>query len=127
MKNIEKKVLAGGSRAWNDSQLPDYPNGEPDVVVCRISIAPGEKLERHIHPVINAGMVINGNLTVVDDDGDERCFGPGEAIIEMVGQPHYGENRGDEPVDLVMFYASTPGKPLSLPVYERNIDMKISV
>lgn len=115
MKNIEKKVLAAGSQAWNGSRLPDYPSGEPEVDVCRITIDPGQRLEKHIHPVINAGMVISGTLTVVDDNGDESTFGPGEAIIEMVGLPHYGENRGDEPVDIVMFYASTPGTPLSLP------------
>lgn len=115
-KAVEKRVLAAGSQAWDRSQLPDYPMGEPDVLVTRLTIAPGARLEEHIHPVINAGMVISGELTVVASDGQEHTFGPGEAIIEMVGRAHHGENRGDEPVDLVMFYASTPGTPLSLPV-----------
>lgn len=114
--SIEKKVLAGGSQAWDNSQLPDYPHGEPDVIVTRLTIEPGAQLPQHIHPVINAGMVISGYLTVVSATGEEHTFGPGDAIIEMVGKSHHGENRGDEPVDIVMFYASTPGTPLSLPV-----------
>lgn len=114
--NLDKKVLAGGSQAWDCSQLPNYPQGEPDVIVTRLQIEPGLRLPMHVHPVINAGMVISGELTVTGADGVEHVFGPGEALIEMVGRPHYGENRGEEPVDLVMFYASTPGTPLSLPV-----------
>lgn len=112
----EKKVLAAGSQAWDGSQLPDYPIGEPDVVVTRLTIQPGAQLPVHVHPVINAGMVISGELTVVSATGEECTFGPGEAIIEMTGRAHHGENRGTEPVDLVMFYAASPGTPLTLPV-----------
>lgn len=111
----EKRVLAAGCQAWDGSRLPDYPGGEADIIVTRICIPPHTRLDMHVHPVINAGMVIAGELTVTAADGPVHTFGPGEAIIEIVGRPHYGENRGDTPVDLVMFYASTPGTPLSLP------------
>lgn len=115
LHTIDRKVLAGGSQAWDGSQLPDYPDGEPEISIMRITIPAGDRLEMHVHPVINAGMVISGTLTVISASGDEHEFKAGDAIIEMVGKPHYGENRGDEPVDIVMFYASTPGTPLSLP------------
>lgn len=115
MKDIRKEILASGSKSWDGSDLPRYPDSEPEIVVCRISIPSGAKLEMHTHPVINAGMVLSGTLTVIGADGNEKEFNAGDAIIEMVGKPHYGENRGQEPVDLVMFYASTPGTPLSKP------------
>lgn len=114
MNKTEKQILAQDTRSWDGAALPSYPSGTPEIVICRIKIAPGARLDKHYHPVINAGIVERGILTIVADDGRERDFGPGEAIIEMVNVAHYGENRGDEPVDLVMFYASTPGTPISL-------------
>ena len=60
-------------------------------------------------------MVLRGELTVVADDGRERRFRAGEGVIEMVGRLHYGENRGEEPVELVMVYAGSDGLPLSEP------------
>lgn len=77
--------------------------------------APHARLALHRHPVINAGMVLRGELTVVADDGRERSFRAGEGVIEMVGRLHYGENRGEEPVELVMVYAGSDGLPLSEP------------
>lgn len=112
---INDRELCRQTHSWDNALLPQYPAGQPEIVVKRISLAPGARLSPHSHPVINAGMVIAGNLTVVGPGGLERTFGPGQAIVEMVGTVHYGENRGHTPVDLVMFYASTPGTPLSQP------------
>lgn len=106
-ESVKKKTLASDTRAWDGSMLPPYPAGQPEVSVVRIAIAPGARLAMHTHPMINAGMVIAGRLTVVAADGGERTFGPGEAIIEMVNRPHYGENRGADTVDLVMVYADS--------------------
>lgn len=79
----------------------------------RISIPPGEKLPVHKHPIINAGYILQGELTVEDELGDTHVFHAGDAIIEMVNKKHYGENRGTETVELVMFYAAVPDIPLS--------------
>lgn len=106
--------LAASSSSWNGAPLPAYPEERPFVTLLRIVIPPHARLPRHSHPVINAGVVLRGELTVVDDDGAERTFRAGEGIIEMVGTLHYGENRGDEPVELAMFYAGTEGAPLSV-------------
>lgn len=38
----------------------------------------------------------------------------GEAVVEMVGTVHHGENRGTKPVVLYMFYLSQEGLPLSV-------------
>lgn len=73
---------------------------------------PGEKLAMHRHPVINAGIVLQGELTVVAENGLEKTFRAGEGIVELVGTYHYGENRDKEPVELVIFYAGTTETPL---------------
>lgn len=99
--------------SWDGAPLPRYPAGTPLVTILRYTVAPHARLPLHRHPVINAGAVLRGELTVVAEDGRERTFRAGEGIVEMVGTLHYGENRGDEPIELVMFYAGSEGLPLS--------------
>lgn len=101
------------SASWDGAPLPAYPGGVPRVTILRAAIPPRAKLEMHRHPLINAGLVLRGELTVVDEEGRERTFRAGEGIVELVGRRHYGENRGGETVDLVMFYAGAEGMPLS--------------
>ena len=53
-------------------------------------------------------------LTIVSIDGKEKVVHEGEALVEMVGTIHHGENRGTKPVVLYMFYLSQEGMPLSV-------------
>ena len=43
-----------------------------------------------------------------------RTFKQGGVIVEMVDQWHYGVNRGQNPVELVVFYAGTPNQALAI-------------
>lgn len=106
-------VVADSAASWDGSPLPAYPAGRPCVSILRFTVQPHARLTMHSHPVINAGLVLRGELTVVAEHGSERTFHAGEGIVEMVGIPHYGENRGEEPLELVMFYAGAEGMPLS--------------
>ena len=54
------------------------------------------------------------DLTIVSIDGKEKVVHEGEAVVEMVGTIHHGENRGTKPVVLYMFYISQEGMPLSV-------------
>lgn len=84
------------------------------ITILRITIAPGERLAMHRHPVINAGVVLQGELTVVAENGLSKTFSAGSGIVELVNTFHYGENQGTVPVDLVMFYAGGADLPLSV-------------
>ena len=64
---------------------------------------------------MNHGVLVQGELTIVALDGTEKVVHEGEAIVEMVGTVHHGENRGTKPVILYMFYLSQKGQPLSVP------------
>jgi quercetin dioxygenase-like cupin family protein len=66
----------------------------------------------HKHPVINAGVVLEGKLTVIAKDGKRLTLNPGDSIVELVNKWHYGINQGSEPVKLIMFYAGEVGVPL---------------
>lgn len=109
-----KQQLAKTIRSWDDSLLPVYPAGQPEVTILRLTIPPGTKLEKHFHPVINAGVLISGELTVIAEDGKVLYLKPGDPIVELVKTSHYGINQGTEPVDLIVFYAGVEGLPITV-------------
>ncbi len=74
-----------------------------------------QKLGWHHHDAMNCGILVQGELTIVAQNGTEKVVHEGEAVVEMVGTAHHGENRGDKTVILYMFYLSKEGLPLSVP------------
>lgn len=112
---IQTTELLRTSQSWDGAQLPNYPGGKPELVVVRYVFPPGKKLGWHHHVVMNYGIVEQGELTIIGLDGKEKTVRKGEAVVEMVGTVHHGENRGTEPVILNMFYISQSGVPLAVP------------
>ena len=90
MTDPEVTRLADTSESWDGAQLP----GTPRVTVLRGVIPPGAKMAMHRRAVLNAGVVLRGKLAVISETGAERTFRAGEALVELVGTPHCGENRG---------------------------------
>jgi quercetin dioxygenase-like cupin family protein len=68
----------------------------------------------HKHLVINAGVLLEGKLTVMTKDGKQLILNPGDSIVELVHKWHYGVNYGSVPVKLIMFYAGEVGVPLMI-------------
>ena len=114
-KEIQIIDLKRTSQSWDGVELPDYPVGRPELVVRRYIFPRGSKLGWHHHPVMNYGILQQGELTIIGLDGKETTVKAGEAVVEMVGTIHHGENRGDKPVVLDMYYVSQPGTPISVP------------
>jgi len=115
MEVVKTTELLRTSHSWDGAQLPNFPQENAEIVSMRYEFPPGERLGWHHHEVMNYGFLAQGELTIVDVDGNEKVFRTGEALIEMVGTIHRGENRGTEPVVLYMFYVSQQGLPLSVP------------
>ena len=67
---------------------------------------------------MNHGILVQGELTIVSEDGLEKTVHEGEAVVEMVGTVHHGKNRGTKPVLLYMFYLLQDGLPLSVQHHE---------
>ena len=103
------------SQSWDGAELPDYLQGRPELVVKKYIFPVGQKLDWHYHPVMNYGVLVEGELTIIAQDGTEKVVHAGEAVVEMVGTVHHGENRGTQPAVLYMFYLSQEGMPLSVP------------
>ena len=68
----------------------------------------------HKHPVINAGYMVEGHLTVhTEKPGETLKLKPGDAIIELVDKWHYGVNETDKPVVIVVTYFGTTGATIT--------------
>ena len=102
------------SQSWDGVELPDYLQGRPEIVGMKYEIPAGQKLGMHFHPVMNFGILVQGDLTIISKDGLEKTVHEGEAVVEMVNTVHHGENRGTKPVVLYMFYLSQKDMPLSV-------------
>jgi len=111
---VSTAELLRTSQSWDGAELPDYPGGRPELVAVRYEFPAGKKLGWHHHPVMNYGVVQQGELTIIGLDGKEKTVHEGEAVVEMVDTIHHGENRGDKTVILNMFYISQEGVPLAV-------------
>lgn len=110
----DSKLLLESHLSWNGDSLPSYPEGKPKISIVKVTIPPQSELPRHYHPVINAGVLLKGTLTVVDAKGNTLHLKAGDPIIEVVDVVHYGKNEGKEPAEIVVFYAGTEGKEIAV-------------
>ena len=111
---VESVELLRTCQSWDGADLPDYPQGQPELVAIKYIIPPGKKLNWHHHLVMNHGVLVQGELTIIALDGKTKVMRAGDVVVEMVDTIHHGENRGTEPVVLYMFYLSQKDKPLSV-------------
>jgi quercetin dioxygenase-like cupin family protein len=114
VQKVESSELIRTSQSWDGVELPDYFQGRPELVAVKYVFPAGQKLGWHHHPVINYGVLVQGELTIIGQDGKEKVVHEGEAVVEMVNTIHHGENRGTKPVILYMFYLSQEGKELAV-------------
>lgn len=107
-------VLAKTNSSWDGAKLPAYSSGVPEITILKIKIQPGVQLQMHKHPVINAGVLLRGELTVITEKNEILNLKTGDSIIEVVDKWHYGKNEGNEPAELIVFYAGIVDKPITL-------------
>lgn len=112
--SIVVKELVKTSRSWDGELLPAYPQAQPRITILRISIPAGARLETHRHLVINAGVLISGQLTVLTRDGKTLELKAGDPIIEVVNTSHYGINQGKVPAEIIVFYAGAIDTPITV-------------
>lgn len=110
---IKVMQIIKSTKQWDGTMLPPYPLKNPEITILRYEIAPGTKLPMHKHPVINAGVMLEGELTVNADDGKQLILKAGDPIVELVDKWHFGINQGTTTVKLIVFYVGEVGAPLS--------------
>ena len=114
VQQVTSEELIRTSQSWDGVELPDYLQGRPELVAVKYVFPAGQKLGWHHHPVMNYGVLMQGELTIIGQDGKEKVVHEGEAVVEMVNTIHHGENRGSKPVILYMFYLSQKDLPLAV-------------
>ena len=114
LTEVQATELIRTSQSWDGVELPDYFKGRPELVAVKYVFPAGKKLGWHHHPVMNYGILAQGELTIIGKDGQEKVVHEGEPVVEMVNTIHHGENRGDKPVILYMFYLSQKDLPLAV-------------
>ncbi len=112
---VKVETLIRSDRSWNGDLLPKLNDIQAEVTVLRITVPAGVTLPSHLHPVINAGVLLQGRLRVESDDGASQFLQPGQAIIEMVKKVHRGVSLGPEPAVVVVVYVAPKGSPITVP------------
>lgn len=112
---ITAQCLVESSCGWDGSPLPNYPEGTPLLSIYKYVFPPHSVTADHFHKIINCGVVTSGQITLVCRNGREKTVHAGEAVIEIDGEVHHGENRGDAPAEVIMFYAGDGRTPFSFP------------
>jgi quercetin dioxygenase-like cupin family protein len=107
-------VLSKTGASWDGKTLPDYTNAKPEITILRIKIPPGALLPTHKHAVINAGVLLSGELTVMTEDGKTLHLKEGEAIVEVVNTWHYGKNESNKPAEIIVFYIGKADTPITV-------------
>jgi quercetin dioxygenase-like cupin family protein len=113
-QEVKSVELIRTSQSWDGVELPDYLHGRPELVAVKYEFPAGKKLGWHHHPVMNYGILVQGELTIIGQDGKEKVVHEGEPVVEMVNTIHHGENRGNKTVILYMFYLSQKDLPLAV-------------
>ncbi|WP_422080815.1 cupin domain-containing protein [Ulvibacterium sp.] len=111
---IEVFTLADTNKSWDGNQLPEYPEGQPHIKILKFIIPPKTQLPPHEHHVINAGVLLRGELTVVDENNNTLHLKAGDPIVELVNTIHYGKNEGTEPAEIIVFYAGAKDIPITV-------------
>ena len=112
--SISVEEIVRSSKSWDGKLLVAYPQGQPEITILRISIPAGARLETHSHPVINAGVLMSGQLTVKTTDGQVLRLKAGDPIVEVVNTFHYGINDGTVPAEIIVFYAGIVGQAITV-------------
>ncbi len=94
--------------------MPGCVQGKTEVTILKVSVPPKVQLPLHKHPVINAGVLLKGELTVVKENKETLHLKAGDPIIEVVNTWHYGKNEGDEVAEIIVFYAGVKGMPITV-------------
>lgn len=108
-QKTEFTTLLETTTSWNGATLPEYPAGQPKVTILKAVIPPHTQLDSHKHSVINAAVMLDGELTVVTESNDTLHVKAGDAFEEVVNTWHYGINETDKPAELIIFYAGIDG------------------
>ena len=97
-----------------------YPQGTPEMRVVRVSLPVGATIPLHTHPSPVVVVVTKGTMTNVRlANGNEvvSMVRPGDGFLKgHPDEPHYVTNKGPEPAEAIVTFASVEGLPNMVPM-----------
>ena len=97
-----------------------YPQGTPEMRVVRVSLPVGATIPLHTDPSPVVVVVTKGamtNVRLVDGSEVVSVVQPGDGFLEgHPDKPHYVTNRGPEPAEALVTFASVEGLPNMVPM-----------
>lgn len=114
LKGIDAKTLLKTTQSWNGATLPAYGSEPAEISIVKYEFEPGAAIPMHMHPVINAGVLLQGELTITTKSGQKIVVKAGDTVVELFKEWHSGANTGADKAELIMFYAGHPGVPLAI-------------
>jgi quercetin dioxygenase-like cupin family protein len=114
VQGISTKTLLQTTKSWDGRTLPAYGEGPAEISIVKYEFEPGAVIPMHMHPVINAGILLKGELTITTKTGETVTVREGDTVVELFKIWHSGANTGSVKTELIMFYAGHPGVPLAI-------------
>lgn len=106
---MQSTPLVTSTTTWSGQPLA-LPQGPVEVRAAHVVMPVGTALPPHQHPYPRYVYIESGLLSVSNEvTGVTREFGPGEFVVEAIGQWHTGKVVGDAPVGLVVIDQAPPG------------------
>ena len=96
-----------------------YPQGTPEMRVVRVGLPVGATIPLHTHPSPVVVVVTKGTMTNVRLlNGNEvvSMVRPGDGFLGHPDEPHYVTNKGPEPAEAIVTFASVEGLPNMVPM-----------
>ena len=97
-----------------------YPQGTPEMRVVRVSLPVGATIPLHTHPSPVVVVVTKGamtNVRMVDGAEVVTTVRPGDGFLEgHPDEPHYVTNKGSEPAEAMVTFASVEGLANMIPI-----------
>ena len=102
------------------NRMVAYPQGTPEMRVVRVGLPVGATIPLHTHPSPVVVVVTKGamtNVRLVDGNEVVSVVRPGDGFLEgHSDEPHYVTNKGPEPAEALVTFASVEGLPNMIPI-----------
>ncbi len=110
---VKVTPLMKAGTSW-DGKAIVYPQGAAEVTGLIVEIAAGGQTGWHEHPVASFAYVLEGTLEVTRASGETKLLHAGEMFPEVVNTLHNGRALEGKPVKLLVLYAGSTDKKLTI-------------
>lgn len=111
---VKVTPLMKTSSSW-DAKPIAYPAGAAEVTALIVEIAAGGQTGWHEHQVPSFAYVMEGTLEVTRATGETKVLHVGDMLPEVVDTLHNGRSLDGKAVKLLVLYAGSSEKKLTVP------------